>query len=299
MTMTRVLALAWCGCAAAAFGQAERVRIAPLPLKTATGDQKLDETLARKFEIKLLASKQVEMPLPDKVQEFLRTRTGAPCEKDAACLKTLAENMSSLYALAAAMRLNAAGTAYEVTAILYRVDGVKKDVAFEYKIDKNAMTPVVAGEEAIKELIARLELGKLERMLPSAPPTHPTEPAPPVVTKPAESPASPLKIGAYVAAAVAAVGGFSSLGLALSANAKAQVMMTRPGLLDDKTMGTQILESRAQAKAALGVGIGAGVAAALAVLLFIMSPSDEPAPATVTFAPIGSGGGFVFSGRLP
>src|SRR5437762_6161880 len=77
--MKRVLGLAFCCCAATASAQSERVRIAPLPLKTATGDPKLDEALARKFEMKLLGSRLVEVPLPDKIQEFLRSRAGAPC----------------------------------------------------------------------------------------------------------------------------------------------------------------------------------------------------------------------------
>src|SRR4051812_45903160 len=111
------------------------VRIAPLPVKALTGDSKLDRELPKQFQVRLLSTDEVECPLSEKVEAFLQTRAGAACEKDTACLKTLAENTASLYALAVTVRLNGAATAFVVSAVLFRVDGKKREIAFEYKIN--------------------------------------------------------------------------------------------------------------------------------------------------------------------
>jgi hypothetical protein len=59
-------------------------------------------------------------------------------------------------------------------------------------------------------------------------------------------------------------------------------------------------DSRSESIAAIVLGVGAGLAAGLAVLLYMMAPSESaPASVPVTLAPMGSGGGLVFSGRLP
>lgn len=269
--------------AVAAQAQTEKVRIAPLPMKVVTGDMKLDTELPRKFEMRLLGSKLVECPLPDRVVEFLRSRSGAPCEKDAACLKTLAENTSSLYALASAVMMNGAGDAFEVNATIFRIDGVRKDVAFEYKFNRNVMTLNLAGDEMLKELISRLELDRLERVLPliSAPPP----PVPPeALPVPVETRIPPARIAAYVAGGLAAGAGVTALAVGMVASGEAsRVSLSQEGELLNPSQLALAKASVEKSTAATILGATAGVGVAAAVIILLVTPAREP---VVTVAPV-------------
>lgn len=283
-----IVVLALCA-GSSALAEAKRVRIAALPLKAVTGDAKLDEELPRRFEVRLVETKQVDCPLPEKIREFLNTRSGSACEKDAACLKTLAENTASLYALASAIRMNGAGTAFLVTATLFRVDGEKKEVAFEFKIDREKLGPVAAGDEALKQMIARLELEALERVLPLK------AGGPEAVGGPKETPGVTQTGTSYRPAGIvvlavglgAAVTGAVLLGIGDSgANGTLNPMgVVRAG------MGSQYVKGQ-NLQTAGGVALGFGAAAALTGFLVVMMTGETQA----TVAPVAGGAAVSFGG---
>jgi hypothetical protein len=280
------IALAVCGAAQAA--EHGRVRIAPLPMKALTGDDRLDRELPKQFEVRLLGTGQVESPLREKVEAFLQTRAGAPCEKDVACLKTLAENTSSLYSLAVSMRLNGAGSAFVVAATLFRVDGKTKEIAFEYKVNRDTMTLTAAAEETLKELIARLELETLDRVLPMASSGH--EEQPPVFVAP-----DPGATGHFAGKVVIGVGGATAVLGVIMLGASGGAMLGIPvmnGNVPLSRKGDEDLARGFQIAGGALLSLGVVMAAAGGVI-YLMSPS---APAQVTVAPLNGGAALVVGG---
>jgi hypothetical protein len=265
-----------------------RVRIAPLPMKALTGDSKLDRELPKQFQVRLLGTDEVECPVSEKVEAFLQTRAGAACEKDTACLKTLAQNTASLYALAATVRLNGPATAFVVSAVLFRVDGQKREIAFEYQIRPEVMTVAAAGDEAIKELIVRLELAKLERVLPLA--AVPVEARGPEVV--ASDEGAPWRLGGKVALGVgagSAVIGLVVLSVGLGQSGSIKVV---DGNVPLSRRSDEYTAFALQNTGGAMLGIGAVVAAAGAVI-WLLAPEGA---AQVSLAPTAHGGSVVLGG---
>jgi hypothetical protein len=282
----RWVCIALAVCSAAEAAEKGRVRIAPLPVKALTGDDRLDRELPKRFEVRLLGTNQVECPLPEKVEAFLQTRAGAPCEKDVACLKTLAENTSSLYALAASIRLNGAATAFVVSATLFRVDGQKKDVAFEYKINRDAMTLPAAGDEAIKELVMRLELEKLERVLPMQ--AHEETPG---VSEPVDEGATGRRAGLAVIGVGALSAIIGGVMLAVGSSQMGNITVVN-GNVPLSQLPAESHASTLQNAGGAMLGIGLAVVAAGGVI-WLMSPN---APVQVSAAPMPSGAAVMLRG---
>jgi hypothetical protein len=284
------IAFAVCGAAQAA--EHARVRIAALPMKALTGDDRLDRELPKQFQVRLLATGEVESPLRDKVEAFLQTRAGAPCEKDMACLKTLAENTSSLYSLAVSMRLNGAETAFVVAATLFRVDGKTKEIAFEYKVNRDAMTLTAAADETLKELIARLELDKLDRVLPMGTASAGSgEQLPPAVVA-ADEGALGRTGGKIALGAGAAIAGAGVIVLALGSDQVSHIPVRADGSVP---WSQKPAEDGGRQTQFIGGGlIAAGVVVAAAGgVLWMMSPS---APAQVSVSPMPGGAAVMVGG---
>ncbi|MFT3707352.1 MAG: hypothetical protein QM817_06760 [Archangium sp.] len=222
------------------------------------------------------------------------------CDVRDECLRQLAINGSSLYALFASVERNAAGT--ELTAIgrVVNQDGtlVREPVRMTVSAASKS-----APLDALTQLIAALKLEELPltltppvaptpavvaqpqpqpqtdpTLLPPPPPPPSSNPNPPIETRQSGS-GSGVRIGAYVALGVTIAAAASSIGFGVSAASQRATLPIDGHLLDEAQVATQ-QRVNSFAGISLGSGIGAG-AALIATLILFSIPVDAP----VTVAP--------------
>lgn len=226
------------------------------------------------------------------------------CDVRDECLKQLALNASSLYALYASVQRNAAGTELTATGRVVNQDGVlsREPVRVTLPAGKDAALAVLS------ELVAKLQLDSLPAVLtpPPAPtppvataptlelPAPPPPPPPVVVTAPAPVPeGSGGRVAAFVGFGLAGAAAATAVGFGISAAMQRSTLPLDGHLLDDAQAQTQ-LRVNAFATVSLASGIGAGALLVGSLILFSTS-----APVSVAVAPSPGGATFALSGRFP
>lgn len=223
------------------------------------------------------------------------------CDVRDECLRQLAINGSSLYALFASVERNAAGT--ELTAIgrVVNQDGALVREPVRMTISAASKT---AALDALTQLVIALKLDALPLTL--TPPVAPTPAVAQTQTQPppqtemllpppppppsASNSSAPLetrqrsggngaRIGAYVALGVTIAAAASSIGFGVSAASQRATLPLDGHLLDEAQVATQ-QRVNTFAGVSLGSGIGAGIGLIATLILFSI-PVDAP----VTVAP--------------
>jgi hypothetical protein len=220
------------------------------------------------------------------------------CDVRDECLRQLAINGSSLYALFASIERNAAGTELTAVGRVVNQDGTLVREPARVTItaaSKNA--PL----DALTQLVSALKLEELPLTLTpptpvvvAQPPPSNVEPLPlPPPPPPPASSNAPLavqqssgsgsgngaRVGAFVALGVTLVAAGVSAGFGISAAAQRSTLPLDGHLLDEAQVATQ-QRVNSFAAVSLGSGIGAG-AALIATLILFAIPVDSP----VTLAP--------------
>ena len=282
---------------------------APLDVRMPVSGAQL-EALQSEFHQLLARRSGTLVPTPSAWKAANAALRRQDCDVRDECLRQLAINGSSLYALYASLERNAAGTELTASARVVNQDG--ELVRGPVKVTVSAAAKD-ANSNALAQLLAALKLDTLPAVLekkpapvvtapPSTPPSPATNAGPPpppppiVVTAPLpETPARPARVASFVVFGLAGAAAITSAGFGLSA------AMQRSELPAD---GRFVSEAQAQqqgrvngfASVSLGAGIGAGVSLVAAFVLFAVS-----GPGAVAVAPaIGpSGASATLTWRLP
>ena len=238
-----------------------------------------------------------------------KTATGAlkrqDCDVRDECLKQLALNAQTLYALFASVERNAAGTEVTATGRVVNQDGRLVRPPTQVTVSAASRNPV---QDALRALLDKLDLGALPAVLTPEPKVEPTPvpaPQPVVVTTPPPPPPEPQPVlvtsptGPSAGRIVAGV----TLGVGIAAAAVSATFgilgaTQRSGLPVDGRFTTDA-QAQQQARVdtfasvSLGTGIGAGVLLVTSVVLFATSSS-----VSVAVVPSRDGAAFALSGRF-
>lgn len=210
------------------------------------------------------------------------------CDVRDECLRQLAVNGSSLYALFASVERNAAGTELTALGRVVNQDGALVREPLRITVSAASKT---ASLDALTQLVAALKLDALPLTLtpPPAPTpvvaaqppparvdpmTLPPPPPPPVaeVRQPAPSGVSGARVGAFITLGLAIAAGGTSAGFGISA-ASLRGQLPLDGRFTSQSQIDTQLTINTNATIALGAGIGGGVALVAALILFAMPES--------------------------
>ncbi|MBL8910941.1 MAG: hypothetical protein JNM17_09590 [Archangium sp.] len=277
----------FCVLSAAAFAQSKPTLIdAPLdvrvPMNAAASDK-----LQSEFRQLLARKSGALVPTTSNWKIAVAALKRQDCDVRDECLRQLAVNGSSLYALFASVERNAAGT--ELTALGRVVNQDGSLVREPIRITVSAASKT-ASLDALTQLVAALKLDTLPLTLtpPPAPtpavvvaqppPTNvepmplPPPPPPAEVRQPAPSGVSGARVGAFIALGLSIAAGGTSAGFGTSAASLRGSLPVDGRFTSQAQIDTQNTLNT-HATIALGAGIGSGVALVAALILFAIPES--------------------------
>jgi hypothetical protein len=248
---------------------------------------------------------------------LLTTRTGwksvvaalkrSDCAIRDDCLQQLAVSAGTLYALYAQLERSASGSEVTASGRVVNQNGLQSRPIVRITVAKKT-TFEDAAREALKQLIAKLQLETLSPVLElkpvaaatpaselKAPAAGPKERTGVVDVPPAERPGAGLRLTGFVAAGLAVAAGGVSLGFGLSALSARGTLPADGRLLDAEQVRTQ-QQVDSRATASLAAGITAGVLAAAGIAMIVVgAPTGSGSRSTVSVAPV-AGGAVAFVG---
>ncbi|MDP2273959.1 MAG: hypothetical protein Q8K32_24675 [Archangium sp.] len=269
---------------------------APLDVRVPMPDVQV-KALQSEFRQALARSSNVLVPTSSSWKQAIAALRRQDCDVRNECLRQLAVNANSLYALFASLERNAAGTELTATGRIVNQDG---------RITRNTvrLTAPAAGPtaalDALKLLLQRLEIEKLPGVLSAEPVAAAPAPAdtglaPPPFPLPEVTlvqRTSPARVAAWVTLSGAIASAGVSAGFGFSAAAQLAALPADGRLANEAQAAQQRVIDRS-ATIALGAGIGTGVLLVTSVVLFSAS-----SPVTVAALPSAKGGTVVVAGRF-
>ena len=274
---------------------------APLDVRVPMPDAQV-KVLQSEFRQSLARSRSVLVPTSSSWKQAISALRRQDCDVRDECLRQLALNANSLYALFASVERNAAGTELTATGRIVNQDGRLTRPTVRVTVPASGRTAAI---DALQKLLARLEIDQLPAVLSAEPLTQSPEQAPRSVSAAGLAPpplpppevmsvrkASPARVAAWVTlgASVAAAG--ASVGFGVSAATQLSALPSDGRFIDEGQAQQQRVIDRSAA-IALGAGIGAGALLVTSVVLFTAS-----SPVTVAALPSATGGTVVFAGRF-
>lgn len=299
--MKRLLPLATLVVAAVVHAQSRPTLIdAPLDVRVPMPPAQ-SQALQSEFRQLLARKSGALVPTPSAWKAAVAALRRQDCDVRDECLRQLAVNGSSLYALFASLERNAAGTEFTASGRVVNQDGVLTRGPVKVTVSAAAKD---AASNALVDLIAALKLDTLPAVLEPvkvAEPVKPVEPAvtplpgppppPPMVVTgpPADAPTPPTRIAGFVLLGLGLAAGATSAGFGISA-ATQRAELPVDGRFVDEAQAIQQARVNSFAAVTLGTAIGSG--AALIAAFALLGASSSPSPPTVALAPSFGPSGF-------
>ncbi|MEW5739122.1 MAG: hypothetical protein AB1938_09355 [Myxococcota bacterium] len=286
--------------------------LTPFPLelkrKPSGFSQKDGEDLQREF-IRLVRKSGVLVPDSGSLDLAMKELKRQDCEREDECLKALALQGQTLYALYASVDYTLEG-AVVATGRVVRDDGKVASPVQTVTLPKGKDAFKDVAKVALVQLLAALELAKL-------PPSRPVEKPPEVVSKPdepknggqpppGEKPPETPPVVKKTGSSGMKIAGWTMVGVGGAAAVAGVVVFATTSLPRTDGNGNVVAEDKgkvapAQAQQTAGVAVlaaGLGVAAAGAVVL-MLAPASVPEPVKqVSIVPVSGGAVAVFGGSF-
>lgn len=275
---------------------------APLEVRVPMPDAQL-KALQSEFRQALARNNAVLVPTSSSWKLAISNLRRQDCDVRNECLRQLALNANSLYALFASVERNAAGTELTATGRIVNQDGRLTRPTVRITAPASSKTAAI---DALKLLLLQLEIEKLPAVLSSEPVAESSAPPPP---RPVDSSGfappplpppevtvlrrtSPARVAAWVTlgASIAAAG--VSAGFGISAASQLSALPADGRFVDENQAAQQRIIDRS-ASISLGAGIGAGALLVTSLVLF-----SAASPVTVAAMPSATGGTVVVAGRF-
>ena len=270
---------------------------APLDVRVPMPDAQV-KTLQSEFRQALARSNNVLVPTSSVWRQATSALQRHDCDVRNECLRQLAMNANSLYALFASVERNAAGTELTASGRIVDQDGRLTRQTVRITAPASGRTAVL---DALVQLLLQLEIEKLPAVLsaepvaasPRAAETSGFAPPPlPLPEVTAARRASPARVAAWVTLGASVATAGVGVGFGLSAATQLAALPADGRFVNDAQAEQQRGVDRS-ASIALGAGIGTGVLLVTSVVLFSAS-----SPVTVAAAPSSTGGTVVVAGRF-
>lgn len=297
--MKRLLLLATLVAASVVHAQSRATLIdAPLDVRIPMASSQ-SQALQSEFRQLLARRSGTLVPTPSAWKAAVAALRRQDCDVRDECLKQLAVNGSSLYALFASLERNAAGTELTASGRVVNQDGVLTRGPVKVTVSAAAKD---ATTNALIELLAALKLDTLPAVLEPVKVAEPVKgveptltllPAPPpplppmVVTgPPADAPTPPARVAGFVLLGLGLAAGATSAGFGISA-ALQRGELPVDGRLVDESQAQQQARVNSFATVSLGTAIGSGAALVAAFALLGASGGQQTVALAPSFGPSG------------
>ena len=274
----------------ASLAQPPRVAVHPIAVSGLTANDK--RNLEALFDVRLARTAGIRLAGSGGVDDALAQPQGRDCEVRDACLRFLAEQTGSLYAVHARVSADALVTKLSASARVVRVDGMMiREVERSATVNGEVMK---AGREVIAALLDGLDLDQLAETVP----VH-EDPSQPGVSVPMVTASAPSNLRTVLGAVTVGAGGATLIagavlaGLSASGRGRLQIDSTGAVPAEQASAASGVAQEMRAASVLIPVG---AVATAGGLALLLYRPQSD---VVVTAAPSRTGGTVLISGRLP